>query len=373
MAVKGPQVLLDLALPTGVDGTRIFQWQRRDNVTGQQLVERAAQVIGVVNERLLQTYGGMVRITDSLFSIVRQGETSRSMTPAATELGEVDPVKSDTIGSMLPIEDYEDKVAWSERYLRDASMMEIDATLQLISERWENRVDYGIWTRALTNTENAIGSAGYDVPWANGTAGNVDYVPPQWMGEVFASSHTHFLAEAGGNAAAFQSLFVAMMLQLRHHGHRGTLSIFCSDDDVSTIRQTTGFVQLFQPGTLPTNNNSAYAYATGTIDGVPGEVFGYFDCEWGRAELRFHYRIPQYYAFGTKTYGINNARNGLALRIHPAENGFGMMLKPVITWEPEQKISQVRFVGTHGIGVNDRVNGVAGYANNATWSNPTIS
>src|SRR5690606_4306419 len=96
----------------------------------------------------------------------------------------------------LPLRDYEDANAWTPLYLRDAHDAQITADLQLIADSWENRVDDDVLRRIFSDTENAIGSAGYDVPWAIGSGVNVPYIPPQQPGfAAFTSSHTHFYAQ----------------------------------------------------------------------------------------------------------------------------------------------------------------------------------
>ena len=98
----------------------------------------------------------------------------------------------------------------------------------------------------------------------------------------------------------------------------------------------------------------------GEIRGVPGEVFGYFMSKWGVNELRYHERIPTGYAWMGRSYGTNHVRNGLAIREAP-DRGFGLRVEPVVSRHLQPRMEKLTFEASHGVGVNDRTNGVAGY------------
>ncbi len=374
-AVLGARALVDLAIPTGIDGGKVFQFNLRSNLTPEQVIQKAAAAIGVVNEEIASLYGGMTYFTQSLYAYYRQGSATRNMTPKAHEYKDADPMKGQNIGHMLPLDDYDDEMAWTERYLRDAPEMQLDSDVVEVADRWRNRIDYEFWVRVLMNTENAIGSGGYDVGWVNATDGNVDYVPPAYMGKTFDTAHTHYIANTGTNAAAFATLLNSMSGHLREHGHRGMLTAFVSETDIDTYSGMTDFVKLNPQGVVITGGStSAPVYSTpGEIQGMPGELLGYFNSKKGLVALRWYHRIPTKYAFMTKSYGTNNPRNGVAIRLHPAEGGFGLRVVPLVTREMQPKLDKVTFKGTHGIGTNERTNGVAGHVDSASWSNPSIS
>jgi hypothetical protein len=73
MAVLGPRALIDLAVPTGIDGAKVLQWQLRDGTTGPQAIARAAAVIGEVNQRVYGKYSGLLYITQEIYARYRQG------------------------------------------------------------------------------------------------------------------------------------------------------------------------------------------------------------------------------------------------------------------------------------------------------------
>jgi hypothetical protein len=368
--------LLDIAIPDGVDAGEVFRFNLQDGMSAQDVIGRAATLVGAVNESLMTQYGGLLYLTNRLFARYRQGESSRRMTPKKSEFAGADPVRSDLIGHMLPQNDYEDATAWTPLYLRDADREQIDADLFLVAESWRNRIDYDVINRMLTTTENQIGDSGYDVPWAIGTGVNVAYIPPQWGAHQFDSTHTHFEyvnSSTSGNDHA--TLLNAMADELRHHGHTGRLVALVSDSDLDSYAALDKFVELNPAGfQIITGGDDEIRTVTGEMQGVPGELFGYFKATRGIVELRYHGRIPANYAFMTRSYGVNSPMNGLAIREH-ARVGFGLQVKPQITRDIRPELEMVKFTGTHGVGVNDRTNGVAGYiADGASaYVNPTIS
>lgn len=379
MALLGARALIDRAIGTGLDATEILKFELQDGRTAEQVIGEAAAMIGDLNQQLLNQYGGLAYITERQYSRYAQGESARSETPVKSEFKRADGVRASMIGHMLPLNDYEDAVEWTPLYLRRAYGDDITADLQLITDRWRNRVDKDIITRALTNTENAIGSAGYDVGWAIGTGLNVNYIPPQYGATVFSSSHTHYTVK-DDSSLDYDDLVEAMMANMREHGHMGTLSLMVAFADVAEYSAFTSaglFVPLEPPQiqVIAGSTSAPVRIAQGTTDGIPGDLFGYWKSpHYGLAEIRSHARIPTDYAFMTKSYGINNPRNGLAIRTE-AGVGFGLMVNPQRSQSINPELDFVKFEATHGVGVNDRINGVAGYiaAGANSWVNPTIS
>ncbi len=115
--VLGVRSAVDLAIPTGVDAGEIFRFSMKTERTAEQVVRDAATALGAANQYLASTYGGLFTITSSLYGFTRQGETTRSMTPHRTEFRDADPIRSDVLGSMLPIEYFQDALGWTKDYL----------------------------------------------------------------------------------------------------------------------------------------------------------------------------------------------------------------------------------------------------------------
>ncbi len=380
MAVLGVRAAIDLVTPTGIDANEVFKMRvlRDGSISLGELLQQAAGIVGRANEAIMAKYGSLVTVTEEMFAIYRQGETSRLMTPTSSEFARRDPVFTTQVGHMLPLKDYRHALGWTEEYLRDASRAQIANDLQLIVEAWENRVDYEFVTRILTNTENPIGASGYDVGWAIGSGVNVPYIPPQWMGKVFDGTHSHYVVKDAASAS-YKDLLSDMQLHLRHHGFSGRLYCLVSEADIAAIKTALGddFVRIVPAEINITGGSSSAPIFTVTgqpFEGVPGEIFGMYLGDFGVVELRFHPRIPSGYAWMTKPFGNLNASNGVAIRRHPAVP-FGLIPDPQVTNSIVPRLQSIEFRATFGVGVNDRLNGVAGYIANgaSSWVNPTIS
>src|SRR3990172_2109825 len=150
--VLGVRAAVDLAVPTGVDGGEIFRFNMRTKRTAEEVVRDAATAVGAANQEIVNQYGALFTITDSQYGFTRQGETTRSMTPKAGEYSDNDPIRSDVLGSMLPLGYFQDVLGWTKAYLMDAHDMQLNADIAFLTERWINRFDYQIFKRMLTNT-----------------------------------------------------------------------------------------------------------------------------------------------------------------------------------------------------------------------------
>lgn len=374
----GPKAAVDLAIPTGIDGAKVLQFMLRSGVSAEEHVRRAAAAIGAVNQEVYNKYAGLFFLTDAPYSYNSQGTGERGLTPLRAEFAKPDPVRTSSIGAMLPLRDYQDALAWTALYMRDAPSAQLTGDQKLIADRWWNRVGTDLWTRILTQEENAIGS-GYDVPWAVGSGNNVNYIPPQYRGfDPLTSAHTHFLYYDSASYG-WDTALKGMIAELVHHGHRAPLTAFVSYADVDNIAAVEGFVELnpvdwmriptFTVNAVAADSAPAIRMAPGRVEGMPGELFGYLKTNVGWCELRWDEYIPQYFAFMTKSYGPNNPQNGTALRVHP-DTGFGLRVDPRITNSIAPELDSVYFPAVHGVGINDRTNGVCCYLANGAAAYP---
>lgn len=378
MAVIGPRVAADLVMPSGIDGGKVFAFQMRNGKTAEEILREAAGVIGATNEALFAQVGGLVSITEAPYSYYTAGDANgRRETPRKVEGKHADAVRGSASGHMIPKFDYEDALAWTQIYLRDAYQTQVDADINVLATNWIDRVNGDIWRRALTSTENAIGT-GYDVPWAIGTGTNVNFIPERRGSFTFDSTHTHFLrVNSAISASNAETALNTGVEQLRHHGHSGRIVAYASESDVTSYTGMTNFVRYVPQGfqTVAGSASAPIFVAGGELQGLPGEIFGFFLSKLGPVvELRTHDRIPATYGFMTKSYGVNSPRNGIALREQPGL-GFGLTLTAIgngALVNPE--LEKVLAKATHGVGVNDRTNGFAYQiaTGGSTYTNPTI-
>lgn len=143
MAILGVRAAVDNVTPTGVDAIEVFEFTvLRNTMTAGELMRDTAAIIGQVNEDLAAEYSSIMTITDEMYAIMPQGEATRTMTPTATEYRDADAIRTDEVGSMLPLRKYDDATGWTAEYLLDASRTQITNDVTVISDRWRNRFDY---------------------------------------------------------------------------------------------------------------------------------------------------------------------------------------------------------------------------------------
>ena len=221
-----------------------------------------------------------------------------------------------------------------------------------------------------SGSADGLGSSGYSPGFAT-TAGStsVDCTPPAYGGNVFTSTHEHYVPLAGGafTAAVFQDA----KAELLEHGHLPPYEFVIGISDQSTVEGLTGFVptarNLVTYGSTqdlasfgPTYLMNG-AYAIGTIH----------DCKiWVVPGM------PQYYGFGWKSYGANSQRNPLRIRVQK-----NAPPRPTIQAFPDPRsgagavypLQYMMFFTEFGVGVADRTNGTSRYVNAAQWADGTAT
>lgn len=378
MSYLGPRQTVDLLYAVGgIDASAVLNFAMRNGLTPQAVISRAAAAVGRANEAIYNRFSGMFYLTTADHARYRAG-VGAGMTQRKVEFKRGNGVRGNLSGHMLMLDDYEDALEWTALYLRDAMSDMLDADIQEVIDRWVNRATTEILWRMFSPDEIAIGG-GWSVPWAIGsdaeiTPVNVPYRPAQWEGHLFDDDHQHFVwKNSSTNGVDHADLFDAMILELRHHGYTGRLVALVSFDDVAEISGIDGFVHVSPPGFQVVGGDSTIRLATGEVEGVPGELFGYYNSIYGVVELRYHERIPAGYAFMTRSFGSNNLNNGIAIRRHP-DLPFGLRADPQVTHSINPELDYILFKGTFGVGINRRLNGVAGYiADGATeYEDPEI-
>lgn len=373
--ILGPLTLQNKALPTGVDGARVAQWMLRDGITYGELINRVSLALGAANQALLDKWGWLFSITDE---VMMEYPNGGSVVPM-TELTDVDKpavIHGDTIGHMLPLKYYGEAVGGTWRYFRDARSAKIQAAITAVVNRAVWRFEQTLLTRFFTNTENAIGAAGYDVPFVRGAGGNVDFAPMPFNGSTFATSHDHFLAyDKDTGPDTLDDLLEGMAQTLAEHGHVAPFSALVSRSDIATYKGLTSFVDIVDPIISQIDRGGATSGAQFFVRGNRTiERIGYYQSAVGLVELIATARVPADYAGMTKSYGVNSPQNALAVRVHP-DSGFGLQIATKTSENLDWPVEQVDVGLEFGVGVGmDRTNGTAAIlVNDDTWANPTIS
>lgn len=373
--VLGARNILDRALPTGADGARLAQWQLRSGVTFAEFAGRVANALAVYNQSLLTDWGWLMFITEELLMEYPNGG-SVTATPQRTDIDQIDPRHDSTISHMIDLLIYGEPIGGTRHFFRDARDAQLRADLRGIINRLRWRFEQKLLTRWFTNTETLIGSAGYNVPFVRGTGGNVDFAPPAYGGEAFATSHDHYLG-VDTDSYGYDDALNQMAEHIQEHGHNGPFVAVVSRADVASYYALPDFVR-------PVSDNVVYI-DRGTTSADTGAAFfsrqaremgviGGFESQYGFIELRATNRVPTKYLGLVQSYGNNNEMNPLAVRVHPDE-GFGAR---IVAQSQDDDLNPIKLIDVefeYGVGVGmDRTNGVAAYVDSSgTWTNPTIS
>ncbi len=371
--VIGPMTLLNKALPTGVDGTRVAEWALRDGLTYGELINRVSLAVGAFNQEMANDWGWAFGLTEEVMMEYEQGGSASEM-PEITDIDDITTLSGTTIGHMIDFKHYGRAIGGSKFYFRDARSAVISATISTMVRQARERFEKLLLTRWMTNTENAIGTAGYDVPFVRGTGGNVDYAPPAYDGEAFTTSHDHYLGVDSGSYG-YDGVLDQLAETLAEHGHVPPYTAMVSKTDIASYMALTGFVEVVDPVVQMVDRAGATSgnqfFAMGQR---PFGLLGYYQGQYGLVEVRFTNRVPTTYAGMTKSYGNLDTRNGLAVRVHP-DVGFGAYILPETTLDDDYPIKKLDVVIEFGMGVGmDRTNGAAAYlVAGGVWSNPTIS
>lgn len=361
--ILGPRSLIDNAMPLGVDADVIMRFKMQEGMTPVEVISMAATTIGEANEYIASTYGGILYFTERLWARYRQGLGERRMTPKGSEFVEEDGRISERIGHMLYVEDYKDATSWSRDYLERAIREDLRDDILMKKEDWINRLEYEIFSTMFRSSEIEISTTSWSPPWAIATGTNLNYVPPQWRSNIFDNTHTHFIRV---NSAATDvntiSTLDQMAKHLAHHGHLGMKVAYLGDTLADLLQGTNDkrFATYIPAEFRLLSGNTAAPVATmaGQLEGVPGEVIGYFSSKNGLVEIRRHDRVPANYIWMGKSYGRDNPGNSMAIRVWPGK-GFGLMVNPQVDRSIMPTLDKVLFKGTHGVNVNERLNGVA--------------
>lgn len=371
--VLGPLTLQNKALPLGVDGTRIAQWAMRDGVTYGELVNLVSLALGAVNERLLSKWGWLFNITEELVMEYEDGGANKEM----DELTDIDTpiaVHGSTIGHMLPFRSYGQGIAGSKHYFRDVRSVQVQAAISAVARRGLNRFERLLINRAFSNTEEAIGASGYSVPFVRGTGGNIDFTPVAFDGVAFANTHNHFIGYNLSTPLAMDAVLEGLAATLAEHGHSSPYTALVSRTDTALFNAllnkvilVEGVMQIDRGGV--TSGPQFFANGQQTLERV-----GSYQSSLGQIELIASGRIPTGHVFMTKSYGVNNPQNALAVRVHP-QVGFGLSVVPETIPDNQYPVKQLNVEFEFGIGVGqDRTNGAAGFlVAGGTWAAPVIT
>lgn len=363
----------DNVILTGIDAALLENYRLRDGTTYAEIVTLANGMLGAFNGTLANDpfWSMLISFTDQIEARYAIG-TSATMVPH-TEYGRPDPERAALAGHMLPFRKWDHMLGWTADYLEEARMDDIEADLVMGIDAVRNRWRISLLQRLLKRADesgsiNGLSATGLSPGFATAAANTgVDFTPPSYGGTAFTSAHEHYVSIAGGAFTA--AVFADAKAELQEHGHEPPYEFLIGPSDEATVTALTanGFVPVNEALINQSVLMATASFTGQAIDGKRpiGAIEGF--------RVWVVPGIPQYYGFGFKSYGTNNPRNPLRVRLPEGERSPRALLirdslAPGIA--PVQNLMlQTRF----GVGVGDRTNGTPRYVNHANWSDATVS
>lgn len=377
--VSGPLTTLNNVLPSGVDAGRIAQWHLREGVSYSDFRATVASAFNALNMEIFNAWGDLIYVTEEDTMEYPTGGTTGEM-PELTEMDLAELVKGETTGHMLDLKPYGDGIGGSWRAFEDMRQRTLSASIRQIVERGRNRFERAVLTRCLTNTVNTLGTNGKDVGFCDGSGGGVTFAPPAQGGEIFDTSHDHYIGIASASKT-FSDLLEEIAEHLLEHGHMAPFTVKVSTADVGSYKALTDFIKPIGDNIVVVDQGGSTSnrfFERGQVEapGMSGSgiYVGSYSSARGVMRLYATSRIPTGYAFGYKSYGANNAKNPIAVRVRPSL-GFGFFINEIASENDRFPIARIQIELEFGIGVaEDRTNGAAAYrVSGGSWANATIS
>lgn len=372
MALSGARDTSSLVMMTGWDAAALQRFKLQDGTTYEQVAAELTAGLAALNAELTADplWASLVSYTDQ--PDVDYGVGTESDMSSFTEWARGDVERAEMEGHMLPLLKKDRALGWTWSYLKEARMSQVRHDIRNGLNAVRNTYRKSVLTRLLQRGDDSgaakgLGTSGYSPGFATTAAStNVDFVPPQYAGNSFASTHEHYVPIAGGLFTA--AVFTDAKDELREHGHEPPYDFIIGGSDESTVKGLTGFVPVAESLVAYGQNqdiaklpvlSGGKSYYIGTINDfavrvVPG--------------------MPQYYGFGWKSYGANSPMNPLRIRL---EKG---MTSPMVIAMTDPRagnantpLQRLMLYWEFGVGVFDRTNGTSRYVNNAAWSDGTAS
>ena len=309
----GPNDLKNIQLPPGIDPVEL---QRLEMLEGRTYEQVLTDINDAMNMADSQVYADP--LLTSLVSTTMRADIEYRVGSTGgfedhTEYGEGDEQRTETGGHMLPIKTQDRKLGWSSDYLRDARLFQLDADIASAGQDYEDAIQKRVIQRlfkveAETGKSNGLGGTGISVPFADGGACGVAYVPPTMSsrGGSFDVTHTHYLRLDGINQANVE----AVVDHLWEHGHDGPYDLLASGSDVAAWMDknvVTGFKER-SLGLVTYGSNESLA-------NVEDIYLGVITTTRGPVRLMTNGRIESGFWNVRKSYGSMDARNPLRIRL----------------------------------------------------------
>lgn len=296
-----------------------------DGVDLNKIWDQLAEVLNIWNNERSSLTKLLSYPTTNVADAIPQGISSDSF-EVASEFGVPQAAREPATALPLGYDfiDYDKRSAFTWKFLRDSTAEQIRSVANRILEADNKLVNGTILKRLFTPTEG-LNEAGHRVfgLWT----GSDGIVPPPYMGQTFASNHTHYLA-SGATQIDSQDIEMAMA-HITEHGYglaQGTqLLILANPTDGQYIETWRAGEEsraggpkakhdFVRSGTAPaylTQDTIVGQQAPGSFHNLP--VSG----SYGPAWLLQHAYVPTGYVVVVASGGPDSPINPVAVRQHP--------------------------------------------------------
>lgn len=376
---NGVQLATSVTLPDGLSGVRIAIDSKRGGTSLAEFAGELDTALAAVNAELINKWGDLVHVTTENHLEYEDGGDAGVMVDES-DLDTLDGSYALTQGHHIDLRNKGDRWVVGATMLRDMRREQIDANIRMKVRKVRNTFEKSVLTRFFLNTSTALAPAGYAAPFANASNG-FTWTPPSVGGNTFASTHTHYNAYNTGSSATFATVLNGLAAHLAEHSHEAPYIAMISETDVATISALTNFIQYVAPVATTIDRAGVTSgnqyFATGQAQAAQmtgGRLVGFYQTPNGPVEIRATARIPTLWVGMYKSYGINDPRNPMYVRIHE-DVGFGVRMYVERDDDPTKMIKAVQFRMEYGVAAGrDRTVGAAGYLiNSDTYTAPTIS
>lgn len=365
--VLGYADLKQMALPTGIDLATLDKITNTAKLNFAEVYNMIAVALSDANAAMVgdPILGGLFYADTEPTVTMRNGSSTPGM-EKRTEYGRPDPKRGEVVGHHIPIATFDESTGFTYDSLRAAREDQIMASIDILADDMIDNFEKQLLTRFFSSAANAIGTTGYDMPFADGVTTYVSFTPPPYKGHTFASSHVHFTRAATDQHAA---QLEAGAKHLWEHGRRGPYMAMVSFADVATWTAITGFIKPNR-GVEYVNVGSGAPYAVASMQDE--RMIGMYETSVGLVTIWASPRIPTGYMGLYRSYGTDNVRNPLQVRYAP-DHGLGGLLMPSNTFQ-RYPLEEAYLLHEFGVGVRDRLGGYCVYfAAAGSYTDPTIT
>lgn len=386
-------VLTQIApVPPGIDSARLVLWEQKGNFSYEQVRATLGAAIQSLNEERALVWSDLTALTtDAAIWYMNGG----AVQPAEVTMGKSRPplVFGNNAGHSIDLKVWSLGIGGDARTLEDMTEAQLVGSIIGLVTALRDAYDQQLLTRFFNNTDNLLGTNGYDVPFCNGSplagSGGPKYAPPKWNGKVFYEDHNHYIGvdtsvtnpATGQNYTIGDAVSQAATL-IGEHGlpMNAYFRVLVSESDVDKIQTDIRYVLPVDninedKGGLTTGNIYFEQSAVGSTPASGGRYIGSVNTKYGFGRMYSIPRIPSGYLGVYRPGPAFGPNNALMVRYRKS-TGYGVLLKEIPDFNTTFPIKEVDVEDEYGIscGTNRYAGACVQFGTGVSnYTNPVIS